>query len=124
MESLYQNMKDIDHNESVLKVESNNNNFIVSGTYHLYYLTKEIIRLMSDDSKGCICIQKDVISFNAMTDDDEEMKEGEMIKNSNIKSVAEILSILGNNIWQLHDYNTNSYTPVNHKGVKITKNFI
>ena len=47
-----------------------------------------------------------------------------MIENSNIKSVAELLSILGNNIWNLHNYNENSYTPVNHKGVKITKNEI
>ena len=77
---------------------------------------------MSHDNEGCICIQKDVISFNAMTDDDEDMKEGAMIKNSNIKSVAELLSILGNNLWQLHDYNTNSYTKVNHKGVRITTN--
>ena len=120
MESLCKNMEGIE--QPVLKVESNNNNFIVSGTYHLYYLTKEMIRLMSDDSKGCICIQKDVISFNAMTDDDEEMKEGEMIKNSNISNIDELLSILGDNIWQLHDYNTNRYTPVNHEGVKITKN--
>ena len=108
--------------QPVLKVESDNDNFIVSGTYHLYYLSDKMIRLMSDDSKGCICIQKDVISFNAMIDDDEDMKEGVMIKNSNIKSVAELLSILGNNIWQLHDYNTNRYNKVNHKGVKITKN--
>ena len=28
------------------------------------------------------------------------------------------------NIWNLHNYNENSYTPVNHKGVKITKNEI
>ena len=120
MESLCKNMEGIGHNESVLKVESDNNNFIVSGTYHLYYLTKEMIRLMSDDSKGCICIQKDVIIFNIMTD--EDMKEGVMIKNSNIKSVAELLSILGNNIWQLHDYNTNRYNKVKHDGVRITKN--
>ena len=120
MDSLYQNMKGISDNEPILKVESNDKNFIVSGTYYLYYLTKEMIRLISDDSEGCICIQKDVISFNVMKD--EEMKEGIMIENSNIKSVVELLSILGNNIWNLHNYNKNSYTPVNHKGVKITKN--
>ena len=107
--------------QPVLKVESDNDNFIVSGTYHLYYLSDKMIRLMSDDSKGCICIQKDVISFNAMIDDDEDMKEGVMIKNSNIKSVAELLNILGNNIWQLHDYNTNRYNKVKHNGVRITK---
>ena len=122
MDSLCKNMEGIGHNESVLKVESDDNNFIVSGTYHLYYLSDKMIRLISDDNKGCICIQKDVISFNAMTDDDEEMREGAMIKNSNIKNVAELLSILGNNIWKLHNYNTNSYTPVNHDGVRITKN--
>ena len=122
MDSLYQNMKGISDNEPILKVNSNDNNFIVSGTYYLYYLTKEMIRLISDDCEGCICIQKDVITFNAMTDDDEEMKEGIMIENSNIKSVAELLKILSNNIWNLHNYNTNSYTPVNHEGVKITKN--
>ena len=115
-------MKGIDHDEPILNVDSNDCKFIVSGTYYLYYLSDKMIRLISDDSEGCICIQKDVISFNALTDDDEEMKEGIMIENSNIKSVAELLSILGNNIWQLHDYNTNSYTPVNHEGVKITKN--
>ena len=47
-----------------------------------------------------------------------------MIENSNIKSMAELLSILGNNIWNLHNYNKNSYTPINHEGVKITKNEI
>ena len=120
MESLCKNMEGIEYNESVLKVESDDDNFIVSGTYHLYYLTKEMIRLMSDDNKGCICIQKDVIIFNIMTD--EDMKEGVMIKNSNIKSVAELLSILGNNIWQLHDYHTNRYNKVKHDGVRITKN--
>ena len=122
MDSLCKNMEGIGHNESVLKVESDDNNFIVSGTYHLYYLSDKMIRLISDDNKGCICIQKDVIIFNAMTDDDEDMKEGVIIKNSNIKSVAELLSILGNNIWQLHDYNTNRYNKVKHDGVRITKN--
>ena len=119
MDSLCKNMEGIE--QPVLKVKSDNNNFIVSGTYHLYYLSDKMIRLMSDDSKGCICIQKDVISFNAMTDDDEDMKEGAMIKNSNIKNVAELLSILSNNIWQLHDYNTNRYNKVKHDGVRITK---
>ena len=122
MDSLYQDMKGIDHDEPILNVDSNDCKYIVSGTYYLYYLTKEMIRLISDDTEGCICIQKDVISFNAMTDDDEDMKEREMIENSNIKSVAELLSILGNNIWQLHDYNTNRYNKVKHDGVRITKN--
>tara|TARA_Y100000591_G_C21745901_1_gene651948 strand:+ start:43 stop:414 length:372 start_codon:yes stop_codon:yes gene_type:complete len=120
MDSLYQDMKGIDHDEPILKVDSDDDNLIVSGTYHLYYLTKEMIRLISDDSEGCICIQKDVISFNVMKD--EEMKEGEMIENSNIRNIDELLEILGDNIWKLHNYNTNSYTPVNHEGVKITKN--
>ena len=120
MESLYQDMKGIDHDEPILNVDSKDNNFIVSGTYYLYYLSDKMIRLISDDSEGCICIQKDVISFNVMKD--EEMKEGEMIENSNIRNIDELLEILGDNIWKLHNYNTNSYTPVNHEGVKITKN--
>ena len=47
-----------------------------------------------------------------------------MIENSNIRNIDDLLEILGNNIWNLYNYNTNSYTPVNHEGVKITKNEI